>query len=332
MLSGSDFYNTFAGLIVNRAYVAYKEEGNYMAFVALLGGNGSWKCEPVTGMGHRADLVVDAIHRHFEENEDSTIDVIFIEALNKLLDISGAITGLTKLMDIIGYELLKEKKGTNSFFIDKDETVKKLGMLISTYYAAYKKENPGFDAWLENERNYFKNTFDIDILSTCSLPKEDNRKQIRQYIGGDIDFNALSDAEINELYTQYKECINIIPVLTQIIGTKVAVANQNYSEDDTKFMNLILGRDEGFVEVFEGAGQCYPLILEAVHNIFTSDRTSGIDANFKKCLSNAVKVVSSPYEKKLIINLLKYEAEIETSKNDGIKIDTDKLVDILNSN
>lgn len=151
-----------AKMLLNAARHAY-DNGNKMAFAALIGGQGPWKCATIPEMPHQVDVLLDTIHAAYAEDKDSMLDLRFCEALDKLVTISMTIPSLSILIDTIRYEIEKEQKGTNSFSIDKEKTLDRLRKLINSNREIYKNGFSEFDEWLENERNYVIKTCGIDI-------------------------------------------------------------------------------------------------------------------------------------------------------------------------
>ncbi len=151
-----------AKMLLNAARHAY-DNGNKMAFVALIGGQGPWKCATIPEMPHQVDILLDTIHAAYAEDKDSMLDLRFCEALDKPVTISMTIPSLSILIDTIRYEIEKEQKGTNSFSIDKEKTLDRLRKLINSNREIYKNGFSEFDEWLENERNYVIKTCGIDI-------------------------------------------------------------------------------------------------------------------------------------------------------------------------
>ncbi len=326
----SSMKRKFAKRYVKNAVNAYSK-GNYMVFIALLSGISAWKLELFPGGNHKYDFIIDAMHELHKEDSSLELDIRFKEALDKMLQISKAVQGLDILLDIIIYEAKKEKEGTNSFCIGLDEVLDKLNNLITDNYDAYKREDLGFDLWLEGKVSYAKDTYGIEILK--SNDKQENPRQIlRKYVGGDLDFDSLSDDVIEKLYDNYQKATSQIEFFIGVIEVKVKSANQRYSEGDKgNFINLLLGREEGFVEMFDGAGHCYPVILEVIHNLYSNDRNCQIDVNYAKCLLEAVEQADTEYEIKLMKNILSYEENLEKDDSHSFKLAINKMTDRINS-
>ncbi|WP_026490315.1 hypothetical protein [Butyrivibrio sp. XBB1001] len=325
-----EFTKMFAKAYVEDALDAYAR-GNDMVFIALLSGINSWKLEHFPGGNHMYNLIIDAMHELHKEDSSLELDIRFKEALNKMLQVSKAKQGLGILMNVIIYEAKKEKEGTNSFCIGLDEVLDKLNNLITDNYDAYKREDLGFDLWLERKISYARDKYGIEILR--SHVKQENPRQIlRKYVGGGLDFDLLSDDVIEKLYENYQKATSQIEFFIGVIEVKVKSANQRYSEGDKgNFIKLLLGREEGFVEMFDGAGHCYPVILEVIHNLYSNDRNCQIDVNYAKCLLEAVEQADTEYEITLMKNIISYEENLEKDDSHSFKLDINKMTDRINS-
>ena len=160
MCSRYEYFKDFVKIDVNYAYKEYTE-GNTDIFAALL--RGTRRCEPVPEFGHRADIVVEVMHEYNVEKPE--YEEIFKEAFGKLIEDSRNFSKLENLLDILSLELSIEGSEKNSFSIDKEETLQRLGKLIKDNYDTYKDINPFFDDWICNERKRFINVYAVDILS-----------------------------------------------------------------------------------------------------------------------------------------------------------------------
>ena len=132
--------------IINKKYIA----GNRMAYLALLSGVGSCRIESYPGAGHNYQAVVDAIHNCYARDNTSGIDTGYRDGLYAMINVAGSFPALQTLMNILFYQLKKEKEGKAQFKIDIQEVIDKVNMLISENCASYEKENLILEALIQD--------------------------------------------------------------------------------------------------------------------------------------------------------------------------------------
>jgi|UniRef100_UPI003FED9B88 hypothetical protein len=145
--------------IINKKYIA----GNRMAYLALLSGVGSCRIESYPGAGHNYQAVVDAIHNCYARDNTSGIDTGYRDGLYAMIHVAGSFPALQTLMNILFYQLKKEKEGKAQFKIDIQEVIDKVNMLISENCASYEKENLSFGSWLERNSKFAYENYGIKL-------------------------------------------------------------------------------------------------------------------------------------------------------------------------
>lgn len=145
--------------IINKKYVA----GNRMAYLALLSGVGSCRIESYPGAGHNYQAVVDAIHNCYARDNTSGIDTGYRDGLYAMIKVAGSFSALQTLMNILFYQLKKEKEGKAQFKIDIQEVMSKVNLLISENRVSYEKEYISFDSWLERNSKFAYENYGIKL-------------------------------------------------------------------------------------------------------------------------------------------------------------------------
>ena len=138
-------------------------DGNYMAYLPILSGLGVFKMEKRPGAGHNFRAVIDAIHNCYKKNPNGGYDKGYIEGIHALIRVSSSkVASLEQLLNILFYQLRKEKNGTAEFVIDIDEIMVLVNKLIKDNKDTYRKDYAMFDSWLER---YKKSAFEkYDLL------------------------------------------------------------------------------------------------------------------------------------------------------------------------
>ena len=146
--------------IVNKKYV----EGNYMAYLPILSGIAQYKIESRPGAGHNYYAVVDAIHNCYARKTESGFDAGFKDGIRALIRVSTAKVGsLDMLLNIVFYQLDKEKNGTAEFNIDIDETMDSINKLIRENMSNYEADNIRFKPWLEKIQKYALEKYGLEL-------------------------------------------------------------------------------------------------------------------------------------------------------------------------
>lgn len=145
--------------IINKKYVA----GNRMAYLALLSGVGSYRIESYPGAGHNYQAVVDAIHNCYARDNESKIDAGYRDGIYAMINVASNFRVLQTLMNILFYQLKKEKEGKAQFKMDIKEVMNKVNLLISENCLSYEKENSSFDSWLERNKIFAYENYGIKL-------------------------------------------------------------------------------------------------------------------------------------------------------------------------
>ena len=66
-------------------------------------------------------------------------------------------------MNILFYQLKKEKEGKAQFKMDIKEVMNKVNLLISENCLSYEKENSSFDSWLERNKIFAYENYGIKL-------------------------------------------------------------------------------------------------------------------------------------------------------------------------
>ena len=145
--------------IINKKYIA----GNRMAYLALLSGVGCCRIESYPGAGHNYQAVVDAIHNCYARDNTSGIDTGYRDGLYAMINVAGSFPALQTLMNILFYQLKKEKEGKAQFKIDIQEVMSKVNLLISENRVSYEKEYISFGSWLERNSKFAYENYGIKL-------------------------------------------------------------------------------------------------------------------------------------------------------------------------
>jgi len=145
--------------IINKKYVA----GNSVAYLALLSGIGNCKVESFAGAGHNYQAVIDAIHNCYARNPLSNINVGYQEGMEAMIRVASNVSTLQNVVNIVFYQLKKEKDGKSKFMLDREKILTKLNATIRENYGLYEKENASFVHWMERNQKYALDNYGIEL-------------------------------------------------------------------------------------------------------------------------------------------------------------------------
>ena len=80
-----------------------------------------------------------------------------------MIKVAGSFSTLQTLMNILFYQLKKEKEGKAQFKIDIQEIMNKVNLLISENRVSYEKENISFDSWLERNSKFAYENYGLKL-------------------------------------------------------------------------------------------------------------------------------------------------------------------------
>ena len=124
--------------IIHKKYMT-GEKGCNVAYLPMLSGIGPCKVEMRPGAGHNYYAVVDAIHNCYKKDPDGGYDRGFADGIEALTRVSSAKVGsLDLLLNIIFYQVKKEKEGTAEFEVDIDEIMARVNKLIEDNKEVYR--------------------------------------------------------------------------------------------------------------------------------------------------------------------------------------------------
>lgn len=146
--------------LVNNDYI----EGKKMAYLPLLAGIATCKIESRPGAGHNYYEVVDAIHRCFAKNPTGGYDAGYKESIFDLIRVSSSkVASLELLLNIIFYQLKKEKNGTAEFTIDMNEYLPLINNMIKENRSTYEADYKMFGPWLERYKKSALEKYGLEL-------------------------------------------------------------------------------------------------------------------------------------------------------------------------
>ena len=149
--------------IINDKYLS-GEDGCNVAYLPLLSGIGPCKMEMRPGAGHNFRTVVDAIHNCYKNNPDGGYDRGFADGIEALTRVSSAKVGsLELLLNIIFYQVKKEKEGTAEFNVDIDEIMARVNKLIEDNKEVYRQDYDSFDHWYERCQKIAREKYGLEL-------------------------------------------------------------------------------------------------------------------------------------------------------------------------
>jgi hypothetical protein len=145
--------------IYTKEYEIDEEKEDSMAFVVLLMGAGVAKVSVNRDEPHNYQAVIDAIHQYYRDTNNQNIIDAYDDGIKKLIEYIGNEKGIQNTLNIINYELYKEKAHTNSFKIDCAELLTRLRNEITKDLDVYKREKPDFEEWLKERSDYIEEKY-----------------------------------------------------------------------------------------------------------------------------------------------------------------------------
>ena len=146
--------------IIHKKYIT----GNKMAYFALFSGIGNCKVENSSIGVHNYQAVIDAIHNYCSSADIVQIKQGYQDGIDAMIRVSTHFSTLQDLIHILFYELKKEQEEDTKIKIDADAIVSKINKKIHQNYDEYKKENAGFEVWLEQNCKYALDNFSLSIF------------------------------------------------------------------------------------------------------------------------------------------------------------------------
>ena len=137
------------------------KQGNSVAFLAFLVGDGPYKVEGAPGTGHNIVAVVDAIHDYKKENPDCDIETGYQQGLTKWAKYATDPQNIIALVNCINYELKKEKDGTHAFHVNCCDPLDTLHENIKQHHSEIVSLMKDFDTWAKEQNEYMKSNFGL---------------------------------------------------------------------------------------------------------------------------------------------------------------------------
>ena len=148
---------------INKKYMS-GEKGCNVAYLPMLSGIGPCKVEMRPGAGHNFRTVVDAIHNCYKNDPDGGYDRGFADGIEALTRVSSAKVGsLDLLLNIIFYQVKKEKEGTAEFNVDIDEIMARVNKLIEDNKEVYRQDYASFDHWYERCQKIAREKYGLEL-------------------------------------------------------------------------------------------------------------------------------------------------------------------------
>lgn len=159
MSSPSENLRWFANILVKQITKEYKE-GKKVAFFPLLAGIGSCKVE-YRDYGHNSCMVVDAIHKYYDESKDEDIINGYEDGIKTMIKIANNFMCVRDVLVVIAYECRIEKSGEAKFLFHKEEIIEYYNRMIVQNRGEILKNSPDFDEHYKEYVEYFKSKFEI---------------------------------------------------------------------------------------------------------------------------------------------------------------------------
>lgn len=146
--------------IINEKY----NTGATIAYLILLTGDGNYKVESYPGAGHNYQAVVDAIHNCYKNNPNNNVEKGYYDGIMTLIRVTKNIRNLQLLLNVLSYELQKERDGKAYFQLSMTDIWNKTCVMIEENLATFRNSDTdvsrrlgnSFDEWLERYLDVFK--------------------------------------------------------------------------------------------------------------------------------------------------------------------------------
>lgn len=137
------------------------EQGNAMAYVALLMGIGALKLETSPGTGHNFVAVIDGIHDFQAKNRSRNVAEGYEQGLRRLVTLVIAQNAAVNVVNIVAYELKYERDHRLSFRLDMDAIIDSLSETLSANRERILQSGgiPQFDEWMNGQKAYLAANF-----------------------------------------------------------------------------------------------------------------------------------------------------------------------------
>ena len=153
--------------LVSEAYVMvkfffedYKESKSLMGMFGLLLGLESCAIKVNKDSEHNYQAVIDAIHRYYNECKDEKVIEFYKMGIKKIIFYVADMNFFEKIINILSYEMFKEKKGTATFSIDIQEMLDELSNIIKENYdKIVKNKKTDLKEWLEEKSEIVLNEY-----------------------------------------------------------------------------------------------------------------------------------------------------------------------------
>lgn len=153
--------------LVSEAYVMvkfffedYKESKSPMGMFGLLLGLESCAIKVNKDSEHNYQAVIDAIHRYYNECKDEKVIEFYKMGIKKIIFYVADMNFFEKIINILSYEMFKEKKGTATFSIDIQEMLDELSNIIKENYdKIVKNKKTDLKEWLEEKSEIVLNEY-----------------------------------------------------------------------------------------------------------------------------------------------------------------------------
>jgi len=151
--------------IIHKQY----EEGNHMAYFALLWGIGNCKLELKEGSGHNIAEVIDGIHEYYDSRRKAGKAAVaegYQEGLEKCVELSLTIEDTETTIAILSYELKYEKARPKTFKVNADALFEGLKQKVQERYQAFvsEKGQAFADTFLQDRNDFLSSHYGYRIL------------------------------------------------------------------------------------------------------------------------------------------------------------------------
>lgn len=140
------------------------EEGNDMAYFALIVGIGNTRVSNTPDQKHNYQAVIDAIHLYQKDYPNKPVKKGYNEAILTYISIIKNEVAVQNILNCINYELKKEKEGTNSFTLDCKMLLHQLSIAINKKHNDLQNSYSDIDSWLQTQDRYLNENYGHKIL------------------------------------------------------------------------------------------------------------------------------------------------------------------------
>lgn len=124
--------------------------------------------------------------------------------------------------------------------------------------------------------------------------------------------------------TTYDRLVDQAEAMVNIIHKKYVAGNK------MAYIALLSGVGDCRIESYPGAGHNYQAVVDAIHNCYARDNTTGIDAGYRDGLYTMINVAGSSHALQTLKDILLYQLKKEKEGKAQFEIDSQEIMDKVN--